>query len=394
MSELTDAMKRLSVLGSTGSIGQKTLEVVSQYPEALEVVALAAGSNVSLLEEQVRRFHPRLVSLRMQDAAEELRLRLSQEPSPSVQIQQGVQGLLEVATYPDSDLVVSAIVGAAGLQPTLEAVRAGKDVALANKESFVMAGQLIMTEAARRKIQIIPIDSEHSAIFQCLEGRKKRDLHRIILTASGGPFRDLPRENFPEITPKRALHHPTWNMGQKVTIDSSTLMNKGLEVIEAKWLFDLDIEQIDVIIHPQSIIHSMVEFIDGSILAQLAVTDMYLPIQYALSYPDRLPSRIDRLEFLHLPPLTFEPLDPDRFPCLSYAYEACRAGGSMPIVLNAANEMAVSFFLKKKIPYTAIPVLIRRALDSHQPRAVSDLEEILEIDQAIREQMKREYKNQ
>jgi len=387
-------MKRLSILGSTGSIGQKTLQVVSQYPEAFEVVAVAAGSNISLLEQQVRRFLPRLVSLQTKEAAEELRLRLSQGPSASVRIEWGTPGLLEVATHPDSDLAVSAIVGAAGLLPTLEAIRAGKHVALANKESLVMAGQLIMAEANQRRIRIIPIDSEHSAIFQCLEGRERGDLYRIILTASGGPFRDWPRDKFSEITPQRALDHPTWSMGQKVTIDSSTLMNKGLEVIEARWLFDLSIEQIDVIIHPQCIIHSMVELIDGSILAQLAVTDMHLPIQYALSYPDRLPSQRDRLEFFHLTPLTFEPLDLIRFPCLSYAYEAARTGGSMPIVLNAANEVAVTLFLEKKIPYTAIPALIRRALDSHQPHTVSDLEEILQIDEAIRKQMEREYKGQ
>jgi len=387
-------MKRLSILGSTGSIGQKTLQVVSQYPEAFEVVAVAAGSNISLLEQQVRRFLPRLVSLQTKEAAEELRLRLSQGPSASVRIEWGTPGLLEVATHPDSDLAVSAIVGAAGLLPTLEAIRAGKYVALANKESLVMAGQLIMAEANQRRIRIIPIDSEHSAIFQCLEGRERGDLYRIILTASGGPFRDWPRDKFSEITPQRALDHPTWSMGQKVTIDSSTLMNKGLEVIEARWLFDLSIEQIDVIIHPQCIIHSMVELIDGSILAQLAVTDMHLPIQYALSYPDRLPSQRDRLEFFHLTPLTFEPLDLIRFPCLSYAYEAARTGGSMPIVLNAANEVAVTLFLEKKIPYTAIPALIRRALDSHQPHTVSDLEEILQIDEAIRKQMEREYKGQ
>jgi len=387
-------MKRLSILGSTGSIGQKTLEAVSLYPERFEVVALAAGSNVSLLEQQVRRFSPRLVSLATREAAEELRLRLGRHPSPSVRIEWGTPGVLEVATYPDSDLIVSAIVGAAGLLPTLEAIRAGKNIALANKEGLVMAGELIMAEASQRKIRIIPIDSEHSAIFQCLEGRQREDLRRIILTASGGPFRNLPREKFPEITPRSALDHPTWSMGRKVTIDSSTLMNKGLEVIEAKWIFNLDVEQIDVIIHPQCIIHSMVEFIDGSILAQLAVTDMQLPILYALSYPQRLPSRRESLQFSHLSPLTFEQLDPDRFPCLSYAYEAARKGGSMPIVLNAANEMAVSLFLEKKIPYTAIPLLIRQALDSHRPHTVKNLQGILEIDRSVRRQMQEEYQVQ
>ncbi|MDH7499259.1 MAG: 1-deoxy-D-xylulose-5-phosphate reductoisomerase [candidate division NC10 bacterium] len=386
-------MKKLSILGSTGSIGQKTLEVVSRYPEAFEVVALAAGSNICLLEQQIRGFLPQLVCLQTKEAAEELRLRLRQGSSPAVRIEWGAPGLLEVATHPSSDLVVSAIVGAAGLLPTLEAIRAGKQVALANKESLVMAGQLIMAEAKRRQIRIIPIDSEHSAIFQCLEGKEKANLHRIFLTASGGPFRNWPREKFSEITPQRALTHPTWSMGQKVTIDSSTLMNKGLEVIEARWLFDLSIDQIDVILHPQCIIHSMVEFIDGSVLAQLAVTDMHLPIQYALSYPDRLPNPTDRLEFSQLAPLTFEPLDSERFPCLSYAYEAARTGGSMPIVLNAANEVAVAFFLSQRIPYTEIAALIRRALDSHQPHRVTELEEVLQIDRAIRQKLEREHKN-
>jgi len=387
-------MKKLAILGSTGSIGKKTLEVASLYPEQFEVVALAAGSNVPLMEQQVRGFSPRLVSMETREAAEELQSRLNHYPTHAVQVEWGTPGLLGVATHPLSDLVVSAIVGAAGLQPTLEAMRAGKDVALANKEGLVMAGELIMTEAARRKIRILPIDSEHSAIFQCLEGRYKEDLRRIILTASGGPFRSLPREQFSAITPDRALDHPTWAMGQKVSIDSSTLMNKGLEVIEARWLFDLEIDRIDVIIHPQCIIHSMVEFVDGSVLAQLAVTDMQLPILYALSYPHRLRSGRTPLKFSHLSPLTFEELDGERFPCLSYAYEAARRGGSMPVVLNAANEMAVKLFLERKIPFEGIPILIRRTLDAHQPRPAKELEEVLEIDREIRQQIETEHKIQ
>ena len=385
-------MKKLSILGSTGSIGQQTLEVVSLYPDQFEVVALAAGSNLALMEEQVRRFSPRLVSLETKDAADQLALRLKDHPVP-LQVEWGSQGLLAVATHPESNLILSAVVGAVGLPPTLEAIRAGKDIALANKEAMVMAGELIMGEAARRGVQILPVDSEHSAIFQCLEGRRKEDLRRIILTASGGPFRNLPSEQFSEITPERALNHPSWSMGRKITIDSSTLMNKGLEVIEAKWLFDLHIDQIDVLVHPQCVIHSMVEFVDGSVLAQLAITDMQVPILYALSYPHRLPSQRGTLDFSRLSPLTFEELDEDRFPCFAYACEAARVGGSMPAVLNAANEKAVSLFLKKKIPYTAIPLLIRRALDSHKPGPVKDLEDILEVDRKVRQQMAVEYEN-
>jgi len=385
-------MKKLSLLGSTGSIGQQTLEVVSLYPDQFEVVALAAGSNLALMEEQVRRFSPRLVSLETKDAADRLAFRLKDHPIP-LQVEWGSQGLLAVATHPESNLILSAVVGAAGLLPTLEAIGAGKDIALANKEAMVMAGELIMGEAARRGVQILPIDSEHSAIFQCLEGRRRQDLRRVILTASGGPFRNLPQEQFSEITPERALNHPSWSMGRKITIDSSTLMNKGLEVIEAKWLFDLSIDQIDVLVHPQCAIHSMVEFVDGSVLAQLAITDMQVPILYALSYPHRLPSQRGTLDFSKLSPLTFEELDEDRFPCFSYACEAARVGGSMPTVLNAANEKAVSLFLKRKIPYTAIPLLIRRALDSHTPRPVKDLEDILEADRKVRQQMDVEYED-
>jgi len=385
------SMKRLSILGSTGSIGQKTLEVVSLYPERFRVTALAARSNVNLLAEQIRRFSPRLVSLQDRESAEELSRRLALPTDPPVRIAWGISGLLEVATCPDSDLVVSAMVGAAGLHPTLEALRAEKDVALANKESLVMAGGLIMEEAARRKVRILPIDSEHSAVFQCLEGKRREDLRHIILTASGGPFWQLPRENFAQVTPQRALNHPTWSMGRKVSIDSSTLMNKGLEVIEAKWLFGLDLDQIQVIIHPQCVIHSMVEFVDGTILAQMAITDMRLPILYALSYPERLPSFRDPLPLTRLQPLTFEPLDTERFPCFAYAYEAARIGGSAPIVLNAANEMAVKLFLEERIRYTDIPLLIRRALDSHRPRQVKDLEEILEVDRMVREEIEKEY---
>jgi len=385
-------MKKLSLLGSTGSIGQQTLEVVSLYPDQFEVVALAAGSNLALMEEQVRRFSPRLVSLETKDAANRLAFRLKDHPIP-LQVEWGSQGLLAVATHPESNLILSAVVGAAGLLPTLEAIGAGKDIALANKEAMVMAGELIMGEAARRGVQILPIDSEHSAIFQCLEGRRRQDLRRVILTASGGPFRNLPQEQFSEITPERALNHPSWSMGRKITIDSSTLMNKGLEVIEAKWLFDLSIDQIDVLVHPQCAIHSMVEFVDGSVLAQLAITDMQVPILYALSYPHRLPSQRGTLDFSKLSPLTFEELDEDRFPCFSYACEAARVGGSMPTVLNAANEKAVSLFLKRKIPYTAIPLLIRRALDSHTPRPVKDLEDILEADRKVRQQMDVEYED-
>lgn len=381
-------MKRISILGSTGSVGTNTLAVVEAHPQAFQVVALAAGSRVDLLEEQIRRFRPRLVSVAGEAAAAELRRRLEGFP---VEILWGAEGLLRVATAEEADLVVSAMVGSVGLLPTLQAIKAKKDVALANKEVLVMAGELVMAEVKAQGTKLLPIDSEHSAIFQCLERGGRRYLRRIILTASGGPFRTRPRESFAQITPEEALNHPTWNMGKKITIDSATLMNKGLEVIEAKWLFDLPVKKIEVVVHPQSIIHSLVEYVDGSMLAQLSITDMRLPILYALAYPERLESPLSSLNLTALSALTFEPLDLERFPCLSYAYWAAEAGGTLPTVLNAANEVAVELFLSRRIGFDEIPVLIKNALDRHGRRAIRSLEDILEADREVRLELFAEY---
>ena len=377
-------MRRLSILGSTGSIGTSTLDVVAAHPDRFQVTALAARANLDLLEAQVRRHAPRLVSVATEGSARELRRRLGRT---STEVGWGTTGLLRAATDTGGDLVVSAIVGGAGLLPTMGAIAAGKDVALANKESLVMAGHLVMAEAGKRGVQILPVDSEHSAIFQCLGGRDASPLRRIVLTASGGPFRARPRATFASITPEEALKHPNWAMGKKVTIDSATLMNKGLEVIEAHWLFGLPVTQVDVIIHPQSIIHSLVEFVDGSMLAQLGVPDMRVPIQYALTYPERRPNPAQRLGLEGLAGLTFEPVDREKFPCLDLAYEAAQAGGSSPAVLNAANEVAVQRFLIRRIGFDEIPTLIRKALDAHPRRAVSTVEEVLEVDREVRRRL-------
>ena len=374
-------MKRLAILGSTGSIGTHTLDVVRAHPDEFEVTALAAGANLDLLERQARQFSPRLVSVASEAGAQELRRRLG---AGRTEVVWGTDGLVEAASNGRADTVVSAIVGAAGLLPTMAAVRAGKAVALANKESLVMAGGLVMAAARAAGRRILPVDSEHCAIFQCLEHDPGRRVQRLILTASGGPFRALPREAFARITPEDALRHPTWAMGRKITIDSATLVNKGLEVIEAHWLFDLPVDRVDVIVHPQSVVHSMVEYVDGSILAQLGVPDMRLPIQYALTYPERYPSPTPRLDLKATAALTFEPVDRDKFPCLDLAYAACRAGGSAPTVLNAANEVAVQWFLDRRIRFDEIPTVIRRALDAHPSREVTSVEEVLGVDRQVR----------
>ena len=353
-------MKRLSILGSTGSIGTSALDVVGANPDAFEVVALAAGSNLDLLEQQVRRFAPPLVSLASETAARELRRRLA---SGRTEVAWGREGLLHAAAGTGADTVVSAIVGGAGLLPTMAALSAGKVVALANKESLVMAGELMTAEARARGTRILPVDSEHSAIFQCLNGQIDQ-VRRIVLTASGGPFRQLPKEAFARITPEDALRHPTWSMGKKISIDSATLVNKGLEVIEAHWLFGLPLDQVDVIVHPQSVVHSLVEYVDGSVLAQLGVADMRVPIQYALTYPERCVCPAARLDLEKLAGLTFEAVDRQKFPCLDLAYEAARAGGSWPTVLSAANEVAVQRFLDRRIGFDEIPTMIRKALDA------------------------------
>ena len=376
-------MKRVSILGSTGTIGVKALAMIDLHRDSFEVVALAARDNIDLLEQQIRQFSPRVVAVGTSKAATALKERIHDVP---VEIGWGDEGVLNAATVSEADIVLTAIVGAAGLLPSLAAIKAGKDIALATKEVMVMAGELVIAEAKARGIRLLPVDSEHSAIFQCLGGNPScAYLKRVLLTSSGGPFRRRPKEDFAAITPKEALQHPTWVMGKKITIDSATLMNKGLEVIEASWFFSLTPQQIDVIIHPQSIIHSMVEFLDGAILAQMGVTDMGLPILYALSYPDRLQTPLPPLDLNALSALTFEPVDHDRFPCVRFAYQALEAGGTYPAVLNAANEVAVDLFLSGRISFLDIATLIAKALDSHRGRKIDSLEVALDADREARE---------
>jgi 1-deoxy-D-xylulose-5-phosphate reductoisomerase len=377
-------MKRLAILGSTGSIGTHTLDVVASHPEQFTVTALAAGNNVDLLEQQVRRFRPRFVAVAGEAAGRDLARRVG---ATDVDVAWGVDALRCAAADTGADMVVSAIVGGAGLVPTMAALCAGKAVALANKETLVMAGELVTSEAKARGTRILPVDSEHSAIFQCLGNGDTSGVRRIVLTASGGPFRTLPLEAFAVITPEDALRHPTWSMGKKITIDSATLVNKGLEVIEAQWLFGLPVDRVDVIVHPQSVIHSLVEYVDGSFLAQLGVPDMRLPIQYALTYPERRPCPAVRLALEELSALTFEPVDRRKFPCLDLAYEAARGGGSWPAALNAANEVAVRWFLERRVGFDEIPTIIRKALDAHPHRAVHSVEDVLEVDRQVRESL-------
>lgn len=376
-------MKRVSILGSTGTIGVKALAMIDLHRDSFEVVALAARNNIDLLERQIRQFSPRIVAVGTSKAATTLKERVKDLP---VEIGWGDDGMLGVATVSDADIVLTAIVGAAGLLPSLAAIKAGKDIALATKEVMVMAGELVIAEAKAHGIRLLPVDSEHSAIFQCLGGQPScAYLKRVLLTSSGGPFRQRPKEQFATITPKEALKHPTWVMGKKITIDSATLMNKGLEVIEASWFFSLTPQQIDVIIHPQSIIHSMVEFMDGAILAQMGVTDMGLPILYALSYPERLQTPLPPLDLNALSALTFEPVDHERFPCVGFAYQALQSGGTYPAVLNAANEVAVDLFLSDRITFPDIPALIAKAMDSHQGRKIDSIEVALDADREARE---------
>ena len=382
-------MKRLSILGSTGSIGMQALEVVRAHPEAFEVVAMAAGRRLDVFAQQVREFRPHLISVASRDGAQELQERLRGLP---VKICFGEEGLSEVAAYSDAELTLLAVVGATGLKPALAAIRAGKDVALATKEALVMAGALLTAEAAARGVKLLPVDSEHSAIFQCLEGGGRGALKRIILTASGGALRQVPKERLASVTPEEALNHPVWSMGKKITIDSATLMNKGLEVIEARWLFDIDAQQVDVILHPQSIVHSLIEYVDGSVLAQLAPPDMRLPILYALSYPARLKNAFPTLDLVQVASLTFEPVDRERFPCLGYAYEAVAVGGTAPAVLNAANEVAVELFLGRQISFGEIPEVIEASLRGHRPGDGDSLDEILAADREVREQIARTYR--
>jgi 1-deoxy-D-xylulose-5-phosphate reductoisomerase len=377
-------MKKISLLGSTGSIGVNTLDVVARNPERFEICCLSAGSNVDLLARQVEQFKPRLVALN--DASKETLLR-EKLAGWDVEIFTGESASIKAATYSESDLVVSGMVGSAGLVPALSAIEAGKNLALANKETLVVAGELVL-KAAKDKVSIIPIDSEHSAIFQALNGEKREQIKKIILTASGGPFRTFTREQMEHVTVKQALNHPNWSMGNKITIDSATMMNKGLEYIEAKWLFGLD-TQVDVIIHPQSIIHSMVEFADTSIMAQLGIPDMRVPIAYALSYPDRLDCQLPSLDWTQLSKLTFEAPDTEKFPCLKLAIDALDAGETLPAVLNAANEIAVQAFLDEQISFKDIAEMIRMAMGNHKSQTVNQLEDVLEADRWAREETKK-----
>jgi 1-deoxy-D-xylulose-5-phosphate reductoisomerase len=370
-------MKRLAILGSTGSIGQSTLAVVAEHPEEFSVVGLAAGKNVKVLAEQVRQFRPALVSVQDDQVAGHLRELLP--PLASPEILAGAAGALAVATAPGVDLLVSAMVGAVGLEPTLAAIHAGIPVALANKETLVAAGSLMMAAAAERGVPLIPVDSEHSAIFQALQGQRREDIRRLWLTASGGPFRSWPALRLAQATAAEALQHPNWSMGPKITVDSATMMNKALEVIEASVLFGLPVDQIEVFIHPQSIVHSMVEFVDGSIIAQLGVPDMRLPIAYALTYPRRLPLNGSLLDLCQVAQLTFERPDLERFPGLSLGYEAARQGGTMPAVLNAANEMAVAAFLTGRLKFVHIATVVAKTMAAHQPQTLENLEQVLQV---------------
>ena len=380
------AAKRLIILGSTGSIGTATLDLVAEFPEAFEVVGLAAGRGGDAFERQIRRFRPRVASVSTIEEADRLRAGLG---DVGVEILGGPGAAAAVAAQTEGDLVVSAIVGAAGLVPTLAAIRAGKTIALANKETLVMAGALVTAEAARCGVAILPIDSEHSAIFQALGGQRAQDVRRVILTASGGPFWDLPRRLLDRVTREDALRHPTWSMGPKITIDSATLMNKGLEVIEAHWLFGLPADRIDVVIHRQSVVHSLVEYCDGSMLAQMGIADMRGPISYALAHPARLPLRLPPLDLAARGTLTFEPPDPERFPCLGYGYAALKAGGTAPAVLNAANEEAVAAFLDGRIGFPAIAETIDRVLGQSSTRPARTLDDILLADGWARAEARR-----
>ena len=376
-------MKRVAILGSTGSIGRSALAVVDAYPRRLKVVSLAAGDNASLLADQVARYRPEVVAMATGEGID--RLRSACGGSPPTVAGVGAAGLIAVATHPAADIVICASAGTAGLEAVLAAIETGKTIALANKEVLVMAGGLVMEAARRSGASILPVDSEHNAIHQCLHERPRAEVRRIILTASGGPFRDCSPEALERVGPDAALQHPTWQMGPKITVDSATLMNKGLEVIEAHWLFGVSADQIDVLIHPQSIVHSLVELIDGSVIAQLGVADMRLPIQYACSYPERWDGSLLSLDLARAGRLDFSDPPLDRFPCLGLAYRALRAGGTLPVVLNAANEVAVSAFLDRKLGFMTVPLVIQRTMDAHSSEPVSTLQVVRRADQWARE---------
>lgn len=369
-------MKKVVLLGSTGSIGTSTCKVAEDLPEEISLVGLAAGENDSLLREQVLRFKPQAISINNAEKAETL----AREFAGKTEVFHGPEGLIKLATLPEADIVLIAIVGTAGLQPALAAIRAGKDIAVASKEILVMAGEVVMAEARRHGVKVLAVDSEHSAIFQCLEGRSPDDVRQIWLTASGGPFREKPAQEFECITVESALKHPSWEMGRKITIDSATLFNKGLEMIEARWLFDLPMGRVRVVVHPQSVIHSMVEFVDGSIIAQLSIPDMCLPIQYALTYPRRAPSDRVQTSLAEIGRLDFEEPDEQRFPSLGLARRSGEAGGTMPAVMNAANEVAVDAFCDGRLSFLGITESVRDAMDAHERIEQPVLEQILEAD--------------
>ncbi len=369
-------MKNVVLLGSTGSIGTSTLKVAEDLPDQIRLLGLAAGTNLELLLEQTRKHRPEAVSITNPARA----LELSNALGTTTEVFFGAEGLIRLATLPGADIVLIAIVGTAGLQPALAAIRAGKDIAVASKEILVMAGEIVMGEARKYGVRVLPVDSEHSAIFQCLDDKPPQSVRKLWLTASGGPFRQTPKAEFPGITVERALKHPSWVMGQKITIDSATLFNKGLEMIEARWLFGVEMKRVAVVVHPQSVIHSMVEFVDGSMLAQLSMPDMCLPIQYALTYPDRAPSERVQTSLAKLGSLTFEEPDTDKFPAVDLARRAGEIGGTFPAVLNAVNEVAVESFVNRKINFSQIPDIVRRVMDTHKVVEHPTLENILEAD--------------
>lgn len=369
-------MKKIAILGSTGSIGTQTLDVVREHGD-IQVVAMAAGRNITLLEKQVREFHPKLVAVWEEKDANALRNNLR---DIEVNVVYGMEGLLEVSVIPEAEILVTAIVGMLGIRPTIAAIEAGKDIALANKETLVTAGHLIMPLAARKGVAILPVDSEHSAIFQCLQGKADNKIHKILLTASGGPFRGKKREELSKVQVENALKHPNWSMGRKITIDSATLVNKGLEVMEAKWLFGVELEQIQVVVHPQSVVHSMVEYADGAVIAQLGTPDMRLPIQYALYYPSRRNLSGEKLDFYQLSNLTFEAPDTETFTGLKLAIQAMKQGGNVPTIFNAANEKAVALFLNRKISFLEIPEIIGESMENIQYIQQPDVDKILETE--------------
>ncbi|MGV8146385.1 MAG: 1-deoxy-D-xylulose-5-phosphate reductoisomerase [Alkaliphilus sp.] len=373
-------MKKISILGSTGSIGMQTIEIVREHSDKFKIIGIAAMANIERLEEQINEFKPEIVAVFNDEKARILASRIENK----TKIVSGMQGLIEVATYDKIDMVLNSVVGSIGMIPTFHAIRSKKNIALANKETLVVAGKIIMEEARKNNVSIIPVDSEHSAIFQCLQGEKYKDISKIILTASGGPFRKWNKAALRDAKYYDALKHPNWDMGKKISIDSATLMNKGLEVIEAKWLFDVSIEEIDVVVHPQSIIHSMVEFTDSSVIAQMGLPSMKLPIQYALAYPQREKSNISKLKLSEIKTLTFEEPDLDKFPCLQLAYEALKIGGTMPCVLNGANEVLVSKYLKEEIAFYDIPKYVEKAMKKHSSFDYTSIDELLEVDNCVR----------